>query len=172
MVSIGRLSLLNVVIFNKLDLPPAADKIISLNHFCNYMNKQKVIDRLVLVVAVIAVVFGAYFYYQWSLLKQDPQAVAQQEVTALVAQVGKLIVLPTGEEPTIATVSDPTALKDQPFFAQAQKGDKVLIYTTAKKAILYSPTLNKIVEVAPLNIGASQKAVTTPTTDTTTKKTN
>lgn len=128
------------------------------------MNKQKIIVRLVLVIAVVAIVFGGYFFYQWNLLKQNPQAVAEQEVAALVAQVGRLIVLPTGETPTVATVSDPTALKDQAFFAQAVKGDKVLIYTTAKKAILYSPTLNKIIEVAPINIGDQKGVTATPTT--------
>jgi hypothetical protein len=100
------------------------------------------------------------------MLKQNPQAVAQKETEALVAKVGKLVVLPAGETPTIATVSDPEALKDQAFFASAVKGDKVLIYTTAKKAILYSVSMNKIIEVAPLNIG-NQKGVTPPAKDTT-----
>ena len=46
-----------------------------------------------------------------------------------------------------------------------------MIYTTAKKAILYSVSLNKVIDVAPLNIG-SQKAVTPPpaTKDTTEEK--
>jgi myo-inositol-hexaphosphate 3-phosphohydrolase len=137
------------------------------------MDKQKVIDRVVMLIAVVAVVFGGYFYYQWSLLKQNPQAVAQQETTDLMAKVGKLLVLPEGETPTVATVSDPEALKDQAFFTKATKGDKVLIYTTAKKAILYSVTLNKILEVAPLNIGEGQKAVTPkPATTTTTTTEN
>ncbi|MGI9118277.1 MAG: hypothetical protein ACR2IQ_01895, partial [Minisyncoccia bacterium] len=64
--------------------------------------------------------------------------------------------------------SDPEALKDQPFFAKAVKGDKVLIYAQAKKAFLYSTTMNKILDVAPLNIGSSTKT-TTPTTTTNTK---
>ncbi len=128
------------------------------------MNKKKIIDVVVLVALVVAVFTGGYFYYQWNLLKQNPQAGAQQEVKDLVAKVSKLIVLPIDETPTVATVSDPEALKDQTFFAQAQIGDKVIIYTTAKKAILYSVTLNKIVEVAPLNIGDNQRVATpTPT---------
>lgn len=48
---------------------------------------------------------------------------------------------------------DPEKLRDQPFFANAQRGDKVLIYANAKKAILYNPPSNKIIEVAPVNIG-------------------
>ena len=115
------------------------------------------------VIAVLAIACAGYFYYQLHKLQQNPQAMAQQETTDLVAKISKLIVLPTDETPTIATVSDPAALKDQPFFASAQKGDKVLIYAQAKKAILFSVTLNKILDVAPLNIG-TQKAVTPPAT--------
>jgi hypothetical protein len=127
------------------------------------MDRQKIVNRVVILIAVIAVVFSAYFFYRWSLLRQNPQSVAQAEVADLVAKVGKLAVLPTGETPTVATVSDLAALKDQLFFAFAQKGDKVLIYAQAKKAILYSVLLNKIIDVAPLNIG-TQTSITPPVT--------
>ena len=93
------------------------------------------------------------FYHQYAALYQTLPQAAQDEAKKLVADVGRLIVLPTNEQPTIATVADPDKLRDQPFFANAKKGDKVLIYTNAKKAILYDPVENKIVEVAPLNIG-------------------
>ena len=130
---------------------------------------KKIITKGICVIAIIAIALAGYFYNQVRILKQNPQAIVQQEVRDLVVQVGRLIVLPTGETPTVATVSDPVALKDQLFFAQAVKGDKVLIYTTAKKAVLYSPTLNKIVEVAPLNIGAAPTTASiTPSTSTTT----
>ena len=76
----------------------------------------------------------------------------------LVGAVGKLLVLPADEQPTIATVADLDKLKDQPFFVNAQVGDKVLIYATAKKAILYRPSENKILELAPLNIGEGSAA--------------
>lgn len=112
----------------------------------------------VLVVAVL--VFGVsayYFYNEASVLKKDPNKVAREETEKLVAQVGKLIVLPEGEVPTVATVADPEKLKDQAFFVRAKMGDKVLIYTNSKKAFLYDVANNKIVEVAPINIGNSQK---------------
>jgi len=107
-----------------------------------------------IILAVIAIIAAVYFYVQYSDIKaNNPQQISQQEVTDLVARVGRLIILPTDETPTIATVTDPQPLKSQAFFANAQKGDRVLIYTGAKKAILYNPTENKIVEVAPINIG-------------------
>ena|SRR3989344_4936222 len=86
--------------------------------------------------------------------KLDETNVNEEETGAIevLAAVGKLMVLPEGEEPTIATVSNLEQLASQPFFTNAKVGHKVLIYTEARKVILYDPVLNKIVEVAPLNI--------------------
>ena len=96
---------------------------------------------------------AAYFYNQ---LQQNPQVQVQEEIDKLVAQVGELLVLPEGEAPTVATVSDIELLREQPFFANAKNGDRVLIYTSARKAILYDPVANKIVEIAPINLGENQ----------------
>ena len=87
--------------------------------------------------------------------KPAPQSASDIEIAKVVSQVGKLIVLPTGELPTIATITDLKQLKGQAFFNNAKVGDKVLIYTKAQKAILYSPSENKVVEVAPLTNTAS-----------------
>lgn len=112
----------------------------------------------ILIIMVLASGASAYYFYnEASALKKDPNKTAREEAANLVAQVGKLIVLPEGETPTVATVADPEKLKDQAFFARAKTGDKVLIYTNAKKAFLYDMENNKIVEVAPINIGNSQK---------------
>jgi hypothetical protein len=127
----------------------------------NDVVKNKFTKVVVPLIAIIAIVLAGYFYKQVRDLKKDPNLVAQQEVAMLVEKVGKLVVLPADEVPTVATVSDPEALKDQVFFKNAVKGDKVLIYAQAKKAILYSVEMNKIIDVAPLNIGDS-KAVTPP----------
>ncbi len=113
---------------------------------------------IVLIILIAAGVFAAMQYKQSkdlkkqiSDLKQNPQKATEEETKALLDKVGQLIDLPS-EQPTIATVSDLAPLKDQPFFANAQIGDKVLIFTTNKKAILYRPSTNKIIEVAPVNL--------------------
>ncbi len=107
------------------------------------------IFALLLIASISSSGFYAYKYYS---LRQDPSSVAKEEVASLVSQVGKLIDLPA-EEPTVATVVDADALRSQAFFAKAQKGDKVLIYANAKKAFLYSASLNKIIEVGPVLLG-------------------
>ncbi len=139
------------------------------------MLRVKKIFFIISTVAILALGLAAYFSYQLYMVKKDPQDVVKKETADLVSKVSMLIVLPEGETPTIATVSDPEALKDQAFFARAEKGDKVLIYAQAKKAILYSVALNKILEVAPLNIGdktvkSTPTVITAPAT--TTKKGN
>ncbi len=119
-------------------------------------NNQRVAWGVLVVLLVVVLGAAVYFYVQLNQLKEDPQKIAQEEARSLVIKVGKLIVLPEGEEPTVATVTDPNLLKDQPFFANAKTGDKVLIYTNARKAILYNPDENRIVEVAPVSIGPTQ----------------
>lgn len=111
-----------------------------------------------LLLLVVSAGTAFFFYEKFQEVKRDPQRVAQEEVRTLIRRVGELIVLPEGEEPTVATVTDPERLRDQAFFAKAKKGDKVLIYTNAKRAILYDPAGHKIVEVAPVSIGASPAA--------------
>ncbi len=128
---------------------------------------------LVILVVLAAAIFFAMQYrrvqtlsQQLNDLKANPQKATEDQTKELLDKVGKLIVLPD-ETPTIATVSDLEALKDQPFFATAEVGDKVLIYTQAKKAILFSERLNKIKEVAPVNLGDTGSS---PSGDTNTKK--
>ena len=108
------------------------------------------------VVLVVALISVAITVFMWVNRNRNINNIVTEsvEVDDLVAQISKFLVLPTDEKPTVATVSDPSVLKDQPFFTLAKKGYKVLIYTNAKKAILYDPVSKKIVEVAPINLGA------------------
>lgn len=119
------------------------------------MNKkiifQKIKKYVFPIITIVAIGSAVFMYLQLRSLNKDPQAEAKKEATELNALVGEFVLLPEGEIPTIATVSDPAALKDQSFFNNAQKGDKVLIYSQAKKAILYRESINKIIEIAPLN---------------------
>jgi hypothetical protein len=87
---------------------------------------------------------------------------SEDDVAGVIAQVGELITLPEGETPTVASVADLDKLRDQPFFAYAEVGDRVLIYRQAKKAYLYRPSINKLIEVAPVVVDASASASATP----------
>lgn len=120
------------------------------------LNKKYGIILFGLVLLLIASVPSIYFYRQNQRAQErlkNPSIFAEEEAKQLVATVSTIIDLPADETPTIATVTDSEKLKDQPFFARSQQGDKVLIYSKSLKAILYRPSTNKIIEVAPVNIG-------------------
>lgn len=109
---------------------------------------------LTIIVVIVTGVTSLYFYSQYQNSKQllnNSNQTVNQQTEELKKKVGNLIELPVGEEPTIATVSDVTKLKGQAFFANAKNGDKVLIYQKAKEAILYRPSINKLILAAAYN---------------------
>ncbi|CAN5352118.1 hypothetical protein BH10PAT1_BH10PAT1_1200 [soil metagenome] len=117
------------------------------------------------VLVIVALIIGAGV--SSLVIKKKPEvlglsagsAQVQAEVNSLIAQVGKLIALPSGETPTVATITDISKLKDQVFFKNAKNGDKVLIYTNSKEAILFRPSENRIIQVGAVNIqGQAQSA--------------
>lgn len=113
---------------------------------------------------------GEQLQQQIQDLKQNPQKATEEESKVLLEKVNALIQLPD-EQPTIATVTDLAPLKDQPFFAYAQIGDKVLIFSQAKKAVLYRPSTNKVIEVAPVNLDSPPTNANTTKTNTNSNKT-
>lgn len=77
---------------------------------------------------------------------------ASSTKTQIIEAVGRMTVLPEGEDPVLGTVQDPALLRDQPFFQYAERGDRVLIYQRAKRAILYRPSTGKIIETMPFEV--------------------
>ena len=129
----------------------------------------------VLVIILVGAAGTAYYFYNEYQKSQEalnnPEKTAQEETQRLIDQMSALIALPEADiangEPTLATVQDKEKLKDQEFFANAENGDKVLIYANAKKAFLYRPSTNKVINVAPVTIGEDSQATpsATPTED-------
>ena len=129
----------------------------------------------ILVIILVGAAGTAYYFYNEYQKSQEalnnPEKTAQEETQRLIDQMSALIALPEADiangEPTLATVQDKEKLKDQEFFANAENGDKVLIYANAKKAFLYRPSTNKVINVAPVTIGEDSQATpsATPTED-------
>lgn len=106
--------------------------------------------------------YDLYRFYEAKVPKSDKEV--EKETTEIVAQLSKIMQVPS-EKPVIATVKDKDALKaQQTFFAQAENGDKLVVFQTARKAILYRPSSGKIIESGPLlvspeNQGTGQQQV-------------
>jgi hypothetical protein len=133
---------------------------IKLNPFRLGSGTSKLVIAIYVVLALLLA--GGYYmlYQRYNAINKDPTALANEENATIIASVGKLISLPTDETPTVATVLDTSKLGDQAFFKDAQNGDKILIYTQNKKAIVYRPSTNKLINVGPILL---DQATTTPT---------
>ncbi len=115
------------------------------------------------VVALVLLLVGGFFLFKnITQVNKNSQEATQDETKRLVSEVGKLIDLPSGEDPTVATITDITKLAGQPFFQNAKNGDKVLIYNNARKAIIYDPNAKKVIDVAPINVGTPSAQVASP----------
>lgn len=111
---------------------------------------------------------GTAGYFYWQYRNSQPGVAETKETKALVETISDLMLLPEGEEPTLATVTDREKLADQPFFQKAENGDKVLIYSNSGRAVLYRPSLKKIIDVTAVNIAppaGTEQAQTTNVTN-------
>lgn len=123
--------------------------------------RKKPKGRMLFVIAcsvlAVAVLTAAGLWIARGRLAAGTAAAVQTpgDVQSVVDRVGKLMLLPD-EVPTLAIVSDLEKLKGQEFFAHAQVNDVVLMYAKAQKAVLYSPSLNKVIEVAPITNDTQQ----------------
>jgi len=106
--------------------------------------KSHWIIRLGLILFIFASL-GAlvYWYYSQSTVYYSSTAPAGDVVNEVDLVVKAP--LPTNETPTIVTVSKLEPLQNQPLFKNARVGDTLLIYTKAKRAILYRPSDKSIV---------------------------
>lgn len=104
-----------------------------------------------------------YFYNQYQQTQRalvEAQANSQEaqaaEVESLVAQVGELMELPSGETPTVATIRSTENLAEHPFLSRGQEGDRLLIYTgESRLVVMYRPSTDKIVAVGSVSIQES-----------------
>lgn len=112
-------------------------------------NKNKIIIGAV----IVALVLGYLTYRHFA---QTPEQKAAARTAELMVQASRHIILPSNEVPTIFEIKDPSMLaKQQIFFANAQQGDELLIFSQAGKAIIYSPRRDVIVNVGPITADAA-----------------
>ena len=117
--------------------------------------RQAAISRppfLIIVVVAIILAVGFLFYHQHQQSDSTKGLSGQSQIDNTVNKVSKLMLLPSGEQPTLAIVNDASKYSSTSFFRNAAKGDQLLVYAQAHEAILYRPSINKIIAVAPLSV--------------------
>ena len=127
-------------------------------------SKKKSYSTLRLAVGVIAIVlvlvsigFGIYYYAQYQALKKNPSASTEQANKTLLTKLSKIMELPTDEEPQIASITDKSKLGEDPFFVNAKNDDYLIVYSKARKIIIYRESENKIINQGPFSINTSGK---------------
>ncbi len=118
-------------------------------------SRSRLARRLPWLIVVVLIAMSLFLFMQYREAKSklaSPQAAQAntKQVKDTLAKVAKLVIVPTDETPTVVTVADPAKLKTQTFFVHAKTGDKVIVYAKAKEAILYRPSTNQIVTMAPV----------------------
>ena len=95
-------------------------------------------NKLILVILFIAVglLFNRY------VIKGSSE---NKDLSLAKTKVGKLILLPTNEEPTLAEVTDNKTIKDVVLAKSSKNGDQILFYTKSRLVVVYRPSINKIV---------------------------
>lgn len=130
------------------------------------LGKKRVIIAIIVALAFVGVCAFAFIKWQEAEYLRSPEGIAEtskRENKELVTAVSGMINLPN-EEPTIATVEDKDKLKGNPFFEEAENGDKVLIYPTASKAFIYRQSENRIINSGPIALTADNAEATSDAT--------
>ena len=76
--------------------------------------------------------------------------VDKAEVQAFLDKLQSIVLVPLDEAPTLATIVDISKLREEVFFKNAEVDDKLFVYQQAQLAVLYRPSVEKIVNMATL----------------------
>lgn len=153
----------------------------------DHKKKVSTFIRTVCIAGVLAFILSDYYLVTKALrqakkqiheLTQIVNASASTRISSelilkenILQDLGKRMDLPTDEDPTAILIEDPEkASQEQVFYTNAVKGDVVVVYPNAKKAIIWSPSRMKIVNVGIVDIQEAQAEDTD--TASTTKKTD
>ena len=107
---------------------------------------HRTVRRVVLVASLVAIIGVGIAVYVATAGRNKGDS-----LEAVMSNIGRHVVLPSDEMPALLTVTDPAKVNTQ-FLKQAQSGDKVLVYQKYKRAIIYRPSLDKIVDIGPVII--------------------
>jgi hypothetical protein len=113
------------------------------------LRRQFHVSKRVLLVVLgllILAVVGYLFWAERTVTVAETMAADKQ----LAAEVASKVVVPQDETPAISTVVDAAKI-DQEFLRGTKKGDKILLYFQARRAIVYRPSTGQVINTGPLD---------------------
>ncbi len=120
----------------------------------NMRSKTKIPPSgIILIVLLIAsLVFGGYYFREYNELKSQSTKTTEQLNQELVDRASKVYELPQDETPEVAIVAkDPKEFTEEEkqslgAFKNLEKGDAILLYKKAGRAIQYRDRTNKVID--------------------------
>jgi len=103
-------------------------------------------------IITVCIVFAGVTYLVFLNISPKQNLSGKSELQLVEKEVGKHFILPKDEVPALATVTDKSKLTT-PFFKRTEDGDKILIYQKNKIAIIYRPSIDRIVSIGPVEFG-------------------
>ncbi len=121
------------------------------------MSKSQKIFILIVGLLALGLGIGIALYYHH--IKQElrmmstpagQEAAAKEEVQETLMALKKLVDVPA-EEPVVATIKNVEELqKESAFYKGASNGDKLILFSQAQRAYIYSPSRQKLVNAGSL----------------------
>lgn len=125
--------------------------------------KKKFTNFVIFILFVAVLVLGYGYYQKKTELKliKDPKAqseLAKKEALEITQKLKEFVILPSTDEiPEILTINDAAlAVKEQSNLEGVVDGDKILLYSKAGKAYIYSPSRNILVNILPVSMQRQQ----------------
>jgi len=112
-----------------------------------FVRRLKLRTIIIAAFLIVGWLGAIYFYNQYNEIANEPQVVAQKQATKILVDLSSIMELPENELPSISTITDISALAGDPFFARAQNDDVIIVYTQGQQAIIFLPSMKKIINV-------------------------
>jgi hypothetical protein len=109
---------------------------------------RKTVIVLLLVLLLLAAGCSALFFIKY---KQAVNKAPANERQQILSKIEPIIALPD-EQPELSTVLDTTKLTNQTLRQRANNGDKLLIYSKAKRLVIYRPSSGKVVDMLTIQV--------------------
>ena len=142
------------------------------SYFSGQETKKKIDKKKILKIAAIIIAAVLVLLLAWGLLSFANNYAAhskanvavrnndtQPDTQSAAGRAAKHLLLPEEKPVVIEIKNSADLIKEQAFYAGAQDGDILLIYAAAKKAVIYSPARDIIINVGPIYAGQDIKTI-------------